>query len=104
MNFADPQLWLGLVIGAILWFVIQNRVIPDPISLKMADSENFPNYVVLPLGILLLVVVILNLLAIAGIGAVTALFTATYEPWLAYILITGIVLVVGWYIYRRRHP
>jgi len=96
---ANHFLWLAS--GMVLWFVVQNLILPDEWAIWLARRRNFP-VAVLPVGIVLLVIASVPLVYAFLWSFIQAFGLVRIERWVWTILAVGVaitavcLMVVRW--------
>lgn len=100
--FALPW-WVHILVGMALWFSIQNFVLFDDWSVWLAKRENGP-MALMPFGVVALIVGIVNLVVWLFKSIDLVWVPMTVAPWLWYAIVFGVIVVIVFFVTRRRNP
>lgn len=92
--------WLGLATGIVVWFIVNNFVLPDPWSTWLGLRRNFPT-VLMPFGVALALVAVINLIYGSGWALIQAFNLVHFAPWVWWTLASGVAIILIYTIARR---
>lgn len=102
LGLETTSFWIGAIFGAIAAVVVLSLVLPDGWAAWLVTRRNLP-VVLLPLGIIALLLGGGNLVTAFGWAVYQALGMAKVAPWVWWITLIGVVLVVLYFATRRWH-
>lgn len=98
--FANPVLWIGIGIGFFMALVVVALVVPDKWAIWLATRKNLPTWL-MPFGVLGLLLGLGNLLYALGAAVVEALANTKVAPWVWYVTLAGLIVVVMFFVVHR---
>lgn len=102
LGLEATSFWIGAIFGAVVAVVVLSLVLPDNWAAWLVTRHNLP-VVLLPLGIIALLLGGGNLVTAFGWAVWQALGMAKVAPWVWWMTLTGLVIVVLFYLTRRWH-
>lgn len=94
--------WLSFGLGIVSALVVFSLLLPDRWSTWLATRRNFP-VVLFPLGVFALVLGVGNLIVALGGAFIKALQKTSIEPWVWYLSLAGVLIVLLFLGTKRWH-
>ena len=102
LNVDVSSFWIGAGFGAIAAVVILSLVLPDEWATWLVTRHNLP-IILFPLGLFALVLGGGNLDVVIGWAVYQPLGMAKVAPWVWWMTLIGLGIVVLFYLTRRWH-